>query len=39
MPELERYGYTVEWHEYMMQHAVCLEEINAIGAWIKRLLA
>lgn len=32
-------GYTVEWHEYMMQHAVCLEEINAIAAWIKKVLA
>jgi phospholipase/carboxylesterase len=31
-------GYTVEWHEYMMQHSVCLEEITAIGTWIKRLL-
>ncbi len=31
-------GYKVEWHEYMMQHAVCLEEINAISSWIKKLL-
>jgi phospholipase/carboxylesterase len=32
------HNYTVEWHEYMMQHAVCLEEINTIAAWIKKIL-
>lgn len=32
-------GYAVEWHEYMMQHAVCAEEIDDIGAWFKRVLA
>ena len=31
-------GYAVEWHEYMMQHAVCAEEIDDIGAWFKRVL-
>lgn len=36
---LKEQGYSVEWHEYMMQHSVCLEEITAIGTWIKRLLA
>lgn len=36
---LKNLGYTVEWHEYMMQHAVCLEEITAIGTWIKRILS
>jgi phospholipase/carboxylesterase len=36
---LKDLGYSVEWHEYMMQHAVCLEEINAISAWIKKVLA
>ena len=35
---LQDHGYKIEWHEYMMQHAVCLEEINAIAAWIKKLL-
>jgi phospholipase/carboxylesterase len=35
---LKDHGYSVEWHEYMMQHAVCLEEINAISAWIKKVL-
>ena len=36
---LKSQGYNVEWHEYMMQHSVCIEEIIAIGAWIKRVLA
>ncbi len=31
-------GLPVEWHEYPMEHQVCLEEIEAIGAWIGRLL-
>ncbi len=36
---LKDHGYTVEWQEYMMQHAVCLEEINAISAWMKKILS
>jgi len=36
---LKDHGYTVDWNEYMMQHAVCLEEINAISAWIKNILS
>jgi phospholipase/carboxylesterase len=36
---LKDHGYSVEWNEYMMQHAVCLQEINAIAAWIKKVLA
>lgn len=35
---LESLGYAVEWHDYPMQHAVCLEEIQAIGAWLQRVL-
>ena len=31
-------GYDVEWHEYPMQHSVCLEEIQDIGAWLRRVL-
>jgi phospholipase/carboxylesterase len=31
-------GYPVEWHEYAMGHAVCLEEINDIAAWLRRAL-
>jgi len=36
---LGKMGYSVEWHEYPMQHSVCLEEIQDIGAWLKRVLA
>jgi phospholipase/carboxylesterase len=32
-------GYRVEWHEYPMSHAVCEEEVEAVGAWLGRLLA
>ena len=36
---LKALGYQVEWHEYMMQHSLCLEELNDIGAWLKKVLA
>jgi len=32
-------GYQVEWHTYPMQHAVCAEEVDAIGKFIRRVLA
>ena len=32
-------GYRVEWHDYPMQHSVCLEEIGHIGAWLRSVLA
>jgi phospholipase/carboxylesterase len=31
-------GYQVEWHEYMMAHSLCLEEIQDIAAWLKKVL-
>jgi len=31
-------GYTIAWHSYDMPHQVCLEEIQAIGAWLRDLL-
>ena len=36
---LEAAGYAVEWHGYAMQHSVCLEEVQAIGTWLRRLLS
>jgi phospholipase/carboxylesterase len=36
--ELESKGYRVEWHAYPMQHSVCLEEVDDIGAWLRRAL-
>ena len=32
-------GYQVEWHEYMMQHSLCLEEVQDISTWIRKVLA
>jgi phospholipase/carboxylesterase len=31
-------GYQVEWHEYMMAHTLCLEEVQDISAWLKKVL-
>ena len=31
-------GYTVEWRQYPMQHSVCPQEIQDIGAWLHRVL-
>lgn len=35
---LNTLGYHIEWHEYQMQHSVCLEEIEDIGHWLARVL-
>ena len=32
-------GYRVEWHEYLMPHSVCAEEIADLSAWLRRILA
>lgn len=32
-------GYNVEWHDYLMGHEVCEDEIDDISAWLKRVLA
>jgi phospholipase/carboxylesterase len=32
-------GYQVEWHDYMMQHSLCLEEVQDISAWLRKVLA
>ncbi len=31
---LQESGYTVEWHDYPMAHAVCLEEVQDIRSWL-----
>jgi phospholipase/carboxylesterase len=36
---LEELGYSVEWQQYRMQHAVCAEQIVEIGAWLRRVLS
>jgi phospholipase/carboxylesterase len=35
---LTQAGYAVEWHDYAMQHSVCMEEVQDIGVWITRVL-
>jgi phospholipase/carboxylesterase len=32
-------GYAVEWHDYAMEHSVCLEEIADLGDWLVKVLA
>ncbi|CAN7196183.1 alpha/beta hydrolase [Massilia sp. LjRoot122] len=32
-------GYQVEWHEYMMQHSLCLEEVQDISKWLRKVIA
>ncbi len=32
---LESAGYSVQWHTYPMQHAVCAEQIVTIGQWLR----
>ena len=36
---LRELGYGVEWEDYPMQHQVCMEEIERIGAWLRRVLS
>jgi len=35
---LQSLGYQLEWHEYAMQHSLCLEEVQHISAWLKKVL-
>lgn len=35
---LQQSGYPVEWYTYPMQHAVCTDEIDVIGRWLKKCL-
>jgi phospholipase/carboxylesterase len=37
--ELKAQGFTPQWHDYPMQHAVCMEEIAEVARWLKLRLA
>lgn len=37
--ELLRQGYTLEWHDYLMPHSVCPEEIRDIERWLRQRLS
>jgi phospholipase/carboxylesterase len=36
---LQRLGYTVDWHDYPMEHSVCGEEVEDLNAWLLKVLA
>lgn len=36
---LKALGYDVEWHDYPMEHTVCLEEVQDLNQWLLRVLA
>ncbi|MGH8714374.1 MAG: alpha/beta hydrolase [Casimicrobiaceae bacterium] len=31
---LEANGHRVDWHEYPIEHSLCLDEVRSIGAWL-----
>jgi phospholipase/carboxylesterase len=35
---LQQLGHTVEWHEYPMEHSVCMDEVAALRQWLLRVL-
>ena len=37
--QLQAAGYGVEWHDYPMEHSVCIEEVRALEAFLRRVLA
>ncbi|HBV21445.1 MAG TPA: carboxylesterase [Nitrosomonas sp.] len=36
---LQQANYKPEWHEYRMEHSVCIQEINDIDDWLQRILS
>lgn len=36
---LQALGHPVEWHDYPMEHSVCMEEVQALNQWLLRVLA
>jgi phospholipase/carboxylesterase len=36
--KLRELGYKVDWHEYPMQHSVCMQELADISAWLRSTL-
>jgi phospholipase/carboxylesterase len=32
-------GHPVDWHDYPMEHSVCMEEVQALNQWLLRVLA
>jgi phospholipase/carboxylesterase len=36
--QLGELGYSVEWHEYLMPHTVCPQQVVDLGVWFQRVL-
>lgn len=36
---LRQLGHAVEWHDYPMEHSVCMEEIEDLNRWLVKVLA
>ena len=36
---LSALGYGVEWHDYPMEHSVCMEEVTELNRWLRRVWA
>jgi phospholipase/carboxylesterase len=36
---LQALGLAVEWHDYPMEHSVCMEEVQDLNRWLLRVLA
>jgi phospholipase/carboxylesterase len=36
---LRQLGHAVDWHEYPMEHSVCIEEVGALNQWLRQVLA
>ena len=36
---LQAAGWAVQWHDYPMEHSVCMEEVADLRAWLLRVLA
>ena len=32
-------GYAVEWHDYPMEHSVCMEEVTDLNRWLLQVWA
>lgn len=37
--QLQALGHQVEWHDYGMEHSLCLDEVRDINAWLLKVLA
>jgi phospholipase/carboxylesterase len=33
---LQALGHDIEWHDYPMEHSVCIEEVQALDRWLQR---